>query len=268
MQKENKKRIWQMVKTALGILCVGALFCLALVFPRYYYQHYDNSTLNQVTFTDIDVRTYETSYDSFIEKLHALARVFSDHEDLLQAVQVNELGSEMSRSELTKIANRELKKLKECNEIDDNMSFKKKNLILHERYVVYQASQKDNFKGISIWKLVYENKKRKLTLYLDEEYHKIYYLRHESKEVTKDTTVAYQKGYDDSSNWWDTMIQYYGFSYQNESIYFNVPQEYERSGDIVFEDKYSIVLFCYQSFDENGRYILKMGIPMDKMIQL
>ena len=64
MWKNNKNQIKQLLKTALAILCVGALFWLALVFPRYYYEHYDDNTLNRVTFTDIDVSTYEASYDS------------------------------------------------------------------------------------------------------------------------------------------------------------------------------------------------------------
>ena len=81
MWKNNKNQIKQLLKTALAILCVGALFWLALVFPRYYYEHYDDNTLNRVTFTDIDVSTYEASYDSFIEKLHALARAYGTVED-------------------------------------------------------------------------------------------------------------------------------------------------------------------------------------------
>ena len=44
MWKNNRNQIKQLLKTALAMLCVGALFWLALVFPRYYYEHYDNNT--------------------------------------------------------------------------------------------------------------------------------------------------------------------------------------------------------------------------------
>lgn len=158
MWKNNKNRIKQLLKTALAILCVGALFWLALVFPRYYYEHYDNNTLNRITFTDIHVSTYEASYDSFTEKLHALARGFSEEKGM-RAVQVNEPDFEMSRTELTKITNEELKKLRDKEVLNMDIRFKKKHLVLYERYVLYQMSENDSFKGISGWKLVYENKK-------------------------------------------------------------------------------------------------------------
>ena len=272
MWKNNRNQIKQLLKTALAMLCVGALFWLALVFPRYYYEHYDNNTLNRVTFTDIHVSTYEASYDSFIEKLPALAQGFS--ESGMRAVQVDEPGFEMSRTELTKITNEELKKFtnKEGLNIMD-ISVKKKDLVLYERYVLYQMSENDSFKGISGWQLVYENKKRKLTLSLDEEYHKIYYLENQSKEVTKYDSSSITRMYGIYGEekafmlWWDIMMHYYGLSYEDDNIRIDLMQ-YQKTGRIIFDERYEITLFCHMRYDKLGREVMQMGIPINKVIQM
>lgn len=273
MWTNNKNRIKQLLKTSLAILCVGALFWLALVFPRYYYEHYDNNTLNRVTFTDINVNTFEASYDSFIEKLHALARGFSEEKEL-RAVQVDEPGFEMSRTELTKITNEELKKFRDKKGVNMDIRVKKKNLVLYERYVLYQVSEGDTFKGISGWKLVYENKKRKLTLFLDEEYHKIYYLENQNKEVTEfDSSSSAVGQYDDYGEqkafamWWNVMIRYYGISFEDENIRIE-PIDYQKMGNIIFDERYAITLFYRKGYDKYGREVLEMGIPIDKVIQM
>lgn len=151
---------------------------------------------------------------------------------------------------------------------------KKKDLVLYERYVLYQMSENDSFKGISGWKLVYENKKRKLTLFLDEEYHKIYYLENQSKEVTE---------YDSSSSgtemygiygaqkaftiWWVIMMRYYGLSYEDDNIRIDM-MEYQKTGRIIFDEKYEITFFCHMRYDKLGREVMQMGIPINKVIQM
>lgn len=277
MKRINKKKIGQMLCTILGILCVGAMFCLALVFPGYYYEHYDKNTLNQVTYTDINVNTYEASYDSFGEKLRAIARVFSEKKGL-QAVRMDEIGFEMSRADLTKIVNQELKKLKEHHVLDRSIQFKKKHLILYERYILYGQSGAENFKGISFWKLVFENKKRKMTFYLDEEFQKIYNLEHVQKDSIEDKSMKYDKvsqakSYDEYDkraagfySWWDGMIAYYDFSYRETKLEF-LSSEENFTGQIIFDEKYVLFLHNLVYYNEEGNQTWQMGLLMQKMIQ-
>lgn len=274
MKKISKKQIGQIFRTAFGILCVGVMFCLALVFPGYYYQHYDNNTLNQVTYTDINVNTYEASYDSFGEKLRAIARVFSEKKGL-QAVRMDEIGFEMSPADLTKIVNKELKKLNEYHVLDHVVKLKRKHMILYERYILYGQSGEENFKGISFWKLVYNNKKRKMTFYLDEEFQKIYFLEYvqkdakESKGGKQYTGVATYDMYGEKTqmfyNWWDGIVDYYGLSYQDKKLEF-LSFEEEMMGEIVFDKRYTLNLHNVQSYDEEGP-VWRMGLLMEKMIQ-
>lgn len=274
MKKISKKQIGQIFRTAFGILCVGVMFCLALVFPGYYYQHYDNNTLNQVTYTDINVNTYEASYDSFGEKLRAIARVFSEKKGL-QAVRMDEIGFEMSPADLTKIVNKELKKLNEYHVLDHVVKLKRKHMILYERYILYGQSGEENFKGISFWKLVYNNKKRKMTFYLDEEFQKIYFLEYvqkdakESKGGKQYTGVTTYDMYGEKTqmfyNWWDGIVDYYGLSYQDKKLEF-LSFEEEMMGEIVFDKRYTLNLHNVQSYDEEGP-VWRMGLLMEKMIQ-
>lgn len=281
MKRTNRKQIGQLCRTALGILCVGAVFCLALVFPGYYYEHYDKNTLNQVTYMDIQVNTYEVSYESFGEKLYAIARAFSEKKGL-RAVRMDEIGIEMSQTDLTKIVNQELKKLNECNVMDRSIQFKKKHMILYERYILYGQNSEENFKGISIWKLVYENKKRKMTFYLDEEFQKMYYLEHVQKMPENESSGSYSKknyskeiysqtdGYETRMskfyNWWDGMIRYYDLSYQDNKLEF-VSSDEDFTGEILFDGEYALFLYDLLSYDEDANQVWKMGLLMEKMIQ-
>ena len=111
--KHNHK-IRQMVCTACGILSVVALLCFAMLFPGHYFKFLDKNSLNKIAFTDIEIKTYETAYASFAEKLHALARA-NTMGSSLHAVPVNEPGIKRTRKEMTKIANQQLKKLNRLN---------------------------------------------------------------------------------------------------------------------------------------------------------
>ena len=55
-------------------MCVFVLFAAAMWFPGYYSRLYDERTLDQAVFTDINMSTYETSYDCFMRKLYAIAK--------------------------------------------------------------------------------------------------------------------------------------------------------------------------------------------------
>lgn len=276
MKMINKKKLWQTICTVLGILCVSILFLLAMIFPKYYCRFYDNNTLNKVTFTDSKVNTYEASYDSFPEKIHAIARARFGN-NTLRAVPMNELGIEMNGSELTSIANRELKKLYQNHVLEKKITLKKKRLTLSERYTIYAQN---NLKGISCWKLVYETAKRKITLYLDEEFHKIYFLEVHYKEPSaKDSSVSNNSdviSYDTYKykrvskyffTWWSAILHYYNLdSYSDTPVSFE-PSRENFYGTVLFEYQYEIELFEHISYDKYGNESFSMGIPITEMIQ-
>lgn len=273
----HKRKLRQMYMTAIGIFCVALLFVLALIFPKYYYQHYDNDMLNRVTYTDSHVDTFEVSYDSFVEKLHVITKMFHTKGEM-QAVRVSELGAGMNKASLTKIANQELSKLRKQNVLVSEVKLKrlkKKELVSYERYVFCGS--------VSCWRLVYENDNRRVILYLDEEYHKIYYLEKSVVNSSGNNTVSSvdvpvagydaggyggsYKGYEPLYyNWWEGMLRYYNFSYQDDNICLS-KVESEMQGYIIFENSYELLLYNYLITDVYGNRTWRVGIPIEEMLQ-
>lgn len=93
--------------TAIGVMCVVVLFAAAMWFPGYYSRLYDERTLDQAVFTDINMSTYETSYDCFMRKLYAIAKAWN--QGTLSAVRTDELELSMDKGQLAKIARKEMK---------------------------------------------------------------------------------------------------------------------------------------------------------------
>lgn len=136
-------------------------------------------------------------------------------------------------------------------------------------------------KGISLWKLVYENMKRKTTLYLDEEYHKIYYLElsyKESKKSKGSTDSLPQSvpggNYDKVSDaavssvysiegCWQAMIQYYDIPSYKTELYASWVQN-DSVAVVEFDMKYQINLIYDCTLE---RLPLRVGLPLSKMIQ-
>lgn len=288
---DKRQKLQQTAFTLLGILFVGALFCLAVAFPTYYGMIYDKNTLNKVNYTDIKINTYETSYETFPEKIHSFARVYSE-EGIIHAIRISEPENWMSRQELTDIANRELRTIKNNDMMgaiqNEKITLKEKKLSVCERYTIYKTQNQDDLQGISFWKLTYKKAKKNITLYLDEEFHKIYYLDIEFKpqkyaKTTSETSALsiYNNSvykYDAESQnesfyqWWDGIRHYYGIdSYELQSNNYKVsswttidPLE----GIIEFDTQYSIRLYeRWLLYDKNGRKHWCMGIPMEEMIQ-
>jgi len=276
--KRSKKTGRQLFFTISGILCVCFLFLFALLFPKYYYQLYDNRTFNQIATTDIQLRTYETSYDSFEEKLHALAKAHMKNNNL-RAVPIHDLEIGLNGNKLTDIANEQLKQLKKYHVLEQNITLKKKKLKTWERYTIYSNQ---DLQGFSCWLLIYVTSKKEITLYLDEEFHKIFFLKIKEKSakeiVNSDTTpnvaysssISYYPTTKDKMNqkqfytWWNGMIQYYGLDSRDFLFYPNSESLY---GELEFDDSSHIMFYQQYSFDENRREIYSMGIPIEKMIQ-
>ena len=278
-QKKTGTPVRQKRYMVFGILCVVSLFGIAMIIPDYYSRLYDRRTLNRIAFTDTRITTYEASYDSFREKLHAIAKGWSQKSSELRAVRTNELEQGMDQDELTKIVGDELKKLYEYKIVHKKIKPKKKNLLQCERYTVYETKETEGMKGISIWKLVYENGERTVTVYLDEEYHKIYYLKLAARESEKNAkgsvsvdkarsgTKVYDSAgssyYDDLPehfirNYWYLIMQYY-----RTGIYDNWVEN-NTAGVVEFDSGYQITFLYDYSLDGSQ---LIIGIPMEKMIQ-
>lgn len=291
MKMTKTRNTKQIVYTALGILFIIILLGLAVLFPTYYTRFYDKNTLNKVSFTDISINTYETSYETFTEKLYALAEA-SENKSPLRAVRMNEPGLNPGEKELTKIANKEIKKLVGYGVINEQLKpkLKAKKLTLSERYTIYG---KDTLQGISCWKLVYENSDTNVTIYLDEEFHKIFFTRILYKKIpevsVKDS--AFDKIYDTSSaitnkfsykeflkqqtgdfyTWWDCIINsYYNLDDYPDKPVDVIPYEDNDStppyGYVTFDYKYKLLLVNKWNYgDDNVTW--DMGIALEKLIQ-
>ncbi|MDE6566476.1 MAG: hypothetical protein K2K70_01945 [Lachnospiraceae bacterium] len=271
----------RILSTACGLLCVGTLLYVAIRFPEYYCAYTDKDTLNNMVTTDIKIQTYETAYTSFAEKIHALTQA-RDSGNMLSAVRMNETEINPSRKEMTKIVREEFKKMKENQLILTAYKPKAKNMKLCERYTIYVASEQDSMKGISCWKVEYKSKKRNITLYLDEEYHKIYYFQlvqkmgqtDDGKSAVYDVTDSVSSASEiDPYVWWDGVMHYYDLiTYQgflNGGI-----EDYSYKfkygaliGSIGFEDidaSLEIYRNIKYGYESNS---LVMGLLLEKMIQ-
>lgn len=277
------RMIRRILCTACGLFCVGILLYVAIRFPEYYCSYMDKDTLNNMVTTDIQIQTYETAYTSFAEKIHALAQAM-DSGTMLNAVRMNEAEVNPSRKEMTKIVREEFKKMKENWVISTAFKPKAKNMTLCERYTIYVANEHDSMKGISCWKIEYKSSKRSITLYLDEEYHKLYYFRIVQKigqvdsgqSIVRDTAKsASSLGKIDSYEWWNGMIHYYdltsyqgfvdggidAYDYDFKNIYGTV------GGRIEFEDTVNPLSVYRTVKDDYESSSLMMGLLLEKMIQ-
>lgn len=98
-------------------------------------------------------------------------------------------------------------------------------------------------------------------------------IENQSKEVTEfdssSSTEMYgmygeQKAF---MLWWNIMMRYYGLSYEDDNIRIDM-MEYQKTGRIIFDEKYEITLFCHMRYDKFGREVMQMGIPINKVIQM
>lgn len=284
----KKHKIRQAVYTTLGILCVVILLGLAVIFPKYYARFYDNNTLNKVSFTNININTYETSYETFSEKMYALAEAHAKKSPL-RAVRMNDSGLNPGKKELTKIANKEWGKLVDYGVINQELKpkLKAKKLTLSERYTIYGE---DTLQGISCWKLVYELSDKTVTMYLDEEFHKIFFIRilftklstleqdtydsFVSNNFSGDKKVNYKmplkQQYADFYTWWDSITTYYNLDfYTDKPIDYTPPDTASAPsyGIITFDYKYELLLTNKWSYEDADCIRWDMGIFLEKMIQ-
>lgn len=264
--------------TAFGVIGVVVLFAAAMWFPGYYSRLYDERTLDQAAFTDINMSTYETSYDCFMGKLYAIAKAWNNENARLSAVRTDELELTMDKSQFAKIVRKELKELFNLGLLQEEYKPKAKHLTRCERYTIYASNDDSGMKGISCWKLVFERSKKSMTVYLDEEYHKIYYVEYWQKaenttvrekfgNLSGSTGVYSVDGAEQGEPDWegDGVPEYY-----DVAAFQDVPcVSWVQSGTVwamEFEEKYVIHFIKQKTYDETGiRYWF--GLPLEKMIQ-
>lgn len=275
------KGIHRLVSTVCGIVSIGLLLFAAIRFPDYYCSYTDNNSLNHMVTTDIQIQTYETAYTSFAEKIHALSQAMGTGANLSAVRMNNEADVSPGRKELTKIVRTELKKMKEHMVIPTAYKPKARNMTVCERYTIYATNQYDKMKGISCWKLEYESKNRKTTVYLDEEYHKIYQLnvlfktnRDSEGVITYDNTTSLEVSKLISKEiylWWSGIIEYYDLNtypgfFDNGLDNFGMDDSHS-SGTIEFNDIMDSISICrfVDSLSEGNS--LNVGFFLNKMIQ-
>lgn len=283
ISKEKKKfHIRQTVYTILGILLVSALFGTAMIFPDYYSRYYDRNMLNRTSFSDVNVSTYEASYNSFVEKLHAIARAWGGGSEL-RAVRTNELEETADKAELTRTVNKEFQELFDLTVLNQKVKPKEKRLAQCERYTIYETKETGGMKGISLWKMVYENSKRKITVLLDEEYHKIYYMEiyYTHPESGMDDIIGQVYDYDKSSvhsvslgrqyrgvidYCWPLFMEYYNVDSYKEGSFTGWIREEGDAGVLEFDEQYQInFVGMLDTGEDFQRY--RIGVPLEKMIQ-
>lgn len=194
-------------------------------------------------------------------------------------MRTDELELSMDKGQLAKIARKEMKKLTNLGLMNTDQKLRSKNLTRCERYTIYASSDSSNMKGISCWKLVFENAKKSTTIFFDEEYHKIYYAeyahrRENSKHSgttigsaeTGDFSDSYDGvGQDGAESFAEGVVDYY-----DVASFVDIPCiSYMQSGSVwmmEFDYKYQIGFIKGATYDETG-YTYRFGLPVEKMIQ-
>lgn len=277
------KRAKQILFTLTGIVFTVVLFLFAMYFPKYLNAFFDKKTLNHVTQRNLNLKTYELSYNSFYEKLHAIARC---NKEELHVVSVQETGKKQEKEKLTKIVQREINLLAQNgNAMLDNITLKPSDFVSCETFTLYSSGDTERLKGITYWKILYQKKKETFLFFLDEEYHKIYALEVTRKESgvfglqsPQNNMDARQMGYQVNEYSWelrelssfylDYLILYYGLDRSNFATIDNI--EIMRMGDFYFQDNASLRLGCRwerETGKKNNYITMVLGIYLEEMLQ-
>lgn len=298
MKRMTNTKLRHIIYTVIGILCVGAILCAAFGFPKLYCQYSDKKTLNKLNYMDMSVNTYETAYSSFSEKLHAMAHATTSKGSTLQAVQITEPDLETSKKELTDIVNNEFIELYKNNILPKQITVSEKSNSLSMRYTIYETNKNSNFKATSCWKLEYSSSKRTVTVYLDEEYHKIYYMKIQQKKAGTDnifrklSEISYYKSATDAADmdeaamyssvagkltgyqrkcydWWEGILQYYDLPLYKDTWGQDL-DSIMLTGLIEFKDSCLLsIMQNYINTSEGKQYnfVWETGIRIEEMIQ-
>lgn len=149
------------------------LVILAIYFPGYYESLYDSRLENKVTYEDAKLMVYEADYESFYDKLYAIA-LCRNEGIILKALKVNEYETGISDDELLEVVKKELDECFANGIFLTKIKMSKAKLISRELCTLYAADGNKEFKNINFYQVKYKTKDCNLTLYVDSEYFKIY----------------------------------------------------------------------------------------------
>lgn len=189
----NKRK--QFLFTLTGILLICTLFSTAMIFPKYFNLYRDSRILNKTEYINVNNDMYEVSYTSFADKLNAIARCRNFGNEL-HSVKINDTGFHIDSKSINKIIKKEFNTLFELGAVCKKIKPTAKKMASCETYALYASDNKNGIKGIVYRKIVYNMKKGKITVYFDEEYHKIYeMILPISLYFPKNTSVSYSQTY-------------------------------------------------------------------------
>lgn len=168
----KKQGLWVCFKTVQIFL----LFLCALLVPEIIASVYDSRTLEKAEYLNEEVKTFEVSFQTFEEKLDALARCSEDG-TAIHAVKTEEAEQKLDDGELTDIVAEEFYRLAEYGILELDFTLTPEFLMSREMYSMYTMEQTDPVQGFYYWRLTYGDEEKQMTVYLDTEFHKIYFVR-------------------------------------------------------------------------------------------
>lgn len=189
MRTEKMSSTKRSIVTNIILISGICLFViLAIYFPQYYDSIYDNRLENTVTYEDSELMVYETGYDSFYDKLCAIA-LCRNEGITLNALQVNEYEPGITDDELSDVIQKEIDDCFNNNILVTKIKVSKDKLISRELNTLYATNGEKKFNNIKFYKLKYRLKDCYLTLYLDSEFYRIY----DIELVMADSTKSVEK---------------------------------------------------------------------------
>lgn len=275
------KRAKQVLFTITGIAFTIVLFLFAMYLPKYLNAFFDQKTLNHVTQRNLNLKTYELSYNSFYDKLHAIARCKKEE---LHVVPVQETGIVKEKEKLTKIVQKEINLLSQDGNIMLNgVKLKPSNFVSCETFTLYSSGDTERMKGITYWKILYQKKRETFLFYLDEEYHKIYALEVARKEDSiisifegglGTVKVGYADVEDNLMRLWElsgyylnSLLRYHGLDLTSFSPW---GADMVSTGEFVFQDGFPLEYTCQWEREErkkNNYIVMHFGVNLEQMLQ-
>ena len=275
------KRAKQVLFTITGIVFTIVLFLFAMYLPKYLNAFLDQKTLNHVTQRNLNLKTYELSYNSFYDKLHAIARCKKEE---LHVVPVQETGIVKEKEKLTKIVQKEINLLSQDGNIMLNgVKLKPSNFVSCETFTLYSSGDTERMKGITYWKILYQKKRETFLFYLDEEYHKIYALEVARKEDSiisifegglGTVKVGYADVEDNLMRLWElsgyylnSLLRYHGLDLTSFSPW---GADMVSAGEFVFQDGFPLEYTCQWEREErkkNNYIVMHFGVNLEQMLQ-
>lgn len=263
----------QILHTMAGISLAAFLFAAAMILPGYINAVIDKRILDHPVSRDINMEAYEISYSSFVEKLHAVARC--NHDESIYIEPVRKKGQRMEEGKITKIAQKEMNRLMERNPQWESVALKADQLVSWKSFTLYGSAEGKYISGFHFWKITYRQKGRRVTLYMDEEYHKIYTIQvRRVYDMPKNGFTGVNAGIGLRENiyeWIAGAQRYYGLEHCRSHFNLDSLDSTWYYANVFFED--DTYLYCGTQYEREWRKNKlicrsEYGIQIEKMLQV